>query len=78
MKQLRDEDFVILEQLWVNNRPELLQNVNKEIIDDFRKVNGLLNVLDSTQNVEAKKVKDYAEKILLKKCLLVMKVNIYP
>ena len=67
MKQLRDEDFVILEQLWVNNRPELLQNVNKGIIDDFRKVNGLLNVLDSTQNVEAKKVKDYAEKILLKK-----------
>ena len=67
MKQLRDEDFVILEQLWVNNRPELLQNVNKGIIDDFRKVNGLLNVLDSTQNVEAKKVKEYAEKNLIEK-----------
>lgn len=67
MKQLRDEDFVILEKLWVDNRPELLQNVNKGIIDDFKKVNGLLNVLDSTQNVEAKKLKDYAEKNLVEK-----------
>lgn len=67
MKQLEDEDFTLLEKLWIENKVPLLKETNKNILETFRNINDILKSLDSSNNENLKKVKDFAEKNLVEK-----------
>lgn len=67
MKQLEDEDFTILERLWIENQVPLLKETNKCFLDTFRNINDILKLLDSSDDANLKRAKDFAEKNLVEK-----------
>lgn len=64
-KCLKDDDFSILEKMWVENKTPILKETNKGFIDIFKKINVLLKTLDLSNNEEMRKIKDYTEKNLI-------------